>query len=108
MSEPKALYVLLAPAGQLSGNGQLRETVSERRNRQGDDVAFWYLSPELVKRFDLPCSGYEGVVAEEITAINWLKLRFGGESRNIQLDIDKLREHAKGLPPGPNVRDISV
>ena len=40
MSEPQALYALLAPSGQLTGNGQLRETVSERRNRKGNDVAF--------------------------------------------------------------------
>ena len=38
MSEPKALYVLLAPLGQLSANGQLRETVQERRKKQGEDV----------------------------------------------------------------------
>ena len=63
MSEPKALYVLLAPLGQLSGNGQLRETVRERRNRKGDDVPFWYLSPELVRKFDLPGTGLEAIVA---------------------------------------------
>ena len=50
MSETQALYVLLAPTGQLTGNGQLRETIRERRKRNGDDVAFWYLSPELVQK----------------------------------------------------------
>ena len=108
MTEPQALYILFAPLGQLSGNGQLRETIRERRSRIGEDVSFWYLSPDLIEKFKLPGSGGEAVIAEDLTAINWLKLRFGGESRNIQLDIDKLREHAKGLPPGPNVRDISV
>jgi len=107
MSEPKALYVLLAPLGQLSGNGQLRETVQERRNRKGDDVPFWYLSPELVRKFDLPGSGLEAVVAEEPTAINWLKLRFGGESCTAQIDVDQLREEAFALPPGPIDRDLS-
>ncbi len=107
MSEPKALYVLLAPAGQLSGNGQLRETVRERRNRKGDNVPFWYLSPELVEKFDLPGQGVEAVVAEELTAINWLKLRFGGESFTAQLDINQLREQATDLPPSPSVKDIS-
>ena len=53
MSELKAVYALVAPLGQLSGNGQLRETVKERRNRLGDDVAFWYLSPPLVEKFNL-------------------------------------------------------
>ena len=52
MSGKKPFYVLIAPIGQLCGNGQLRETISERRNRKGDDVPFWYLSPALLKRFD--------------------------------------------------------
>ena len=108
MSEPKALYVLVAPVGQLSGNGQLRETVQERRKKQGDDVAFWYLSPELVKKFDLPWVGVEAVVAENLTAINWLKLRFGGESSIAQIALEQLREHATALPPEPIVRDLSI
>ncbi len=108
MSEPKSVYVLLAPVGQLSGHGQLRETVKERRNRLGDEVSFWYLSPSLVEKFDLSGSAMEGVVAEELTAINWLKMRFGGESFNVQIDLDALRESATALPPPPTVRDISV
>ena len=107
MSEPQSFYVLLAPEGQLSGNGQLRETVRERRNRKGDNVEFWYLSPELVRKFNLPGVG-EAVVAEELTAINWLKLRFGGESFSTSLELEKLREHATELPPGPIHRDISA
>ncbi len=107
MSEPKAVYVLIAPVGQLSGNGQLRETVAERRNRKGDDVPFWYLSPSLVEKFQLAGSGFEGVVAEEVTAINWLKLRFGGESSTVQIDLEQLRENATDLPPPPTFRDIS-
>tara|TARA_B100000029_G_scaffold40085_1_gene37401 strand:- start:4889 stop:5215 length:327 start_codon:yes stop_codon:yes gene_type:complete len=107
MSEPKSVYVLIAPVGQLSGNGQLRETVEERRNRKGDDVPFWYLSPTLLEKFNLGGSDYEGVVAEELTAINWLQLRFGGESSVAQIDIDQLRELATALPPPPTFRDIS-
>ena len=108
MSEPQALYALLAPSGQLTGNGQLRETVSERRNRKGNDVAFWYLSPKLVEKFDLSKEGFEAVIAEDSTAINWLKLRFGGESRIVHIDIEKLREFATDLPPSPVVKDISA
>ena len=109
MSEPKALHALLAPVGQLSANGQLRETVKERRNRQGSSVPFWYLSPELVRKFNLPGTetAMEAVVAEDLTAINWLKLRFGGESCTVQIDIEELRELAMDLPPSPIVRDIS-
>ncbi len=106
MAEPKALYVLLAPLGQLSGNGQLRETVKERRNRKGTHVPFWYLSPDLVKMFDLPGTNVEGVVAAEETAINWLKLRFGGESLKAEFDIDQLLESAMDLPPEAKHRDI--
>ncbi len=107
MSEPTALYVVLAPTGQLSGNGQLRETIKERRSRQGEDVAFWYLSPDLVKKFNLHKGDFEAVVAEEETAINWLKLRFGGVSSVAKLDLGQLKEYAKGLPPAPTVKDIS-
>ena len=57
MSEPKALYVLLAPIGQLTGNGQLRETVKEPRKKKGEEVSFWYLSPELVQKFNLTGKG---------------------------------------------------
>ncbi len=108
MSEPQGLYVLLAPTGQLSGNGQLRETIKERRNRKGKDVAFWYLSPELVKKFNLPGNEVEAVVADEPTAINWLKLRFGGQSLIAQLDTEELRKQANLLPPPPIVKDISA
>ena len=107
MSEIKELYVLLAAAGQLSGNGQLRETVKERRNSKGQAVPFWYLSPDLVKEFNLPGKDVEAVVAEEATAINWLQLRFGGEALKAKLDVDQLREQAFGLPPEPTIRDIS-
>ncbi len=107
MSELKELYVLLAPIGQLSGNGQLRETVQERRNRKGEDTYFWYLSPDLVRKFELAGAGYEGVVAEELTAINGVKLRFGGDRTRVRLDLDQLRKEANALPPGPIIRDIS-
>ena len=87
MNEQTPLYVLIAPVGQLCGNGQLRETISERRKKNGDDVAFWYLSPELVTEFKIPASSIvEAVVAEEQTAITWLQMRFGGEVLSINLD----------------------
>ena len=109
MPEPIALHALVAPVGQLSANGQLRETVKERRKRQGSSAPFWYLSPELVRKFNLPGTeiAMEAVIAEDLTAINWLKLRFGGESCTVQIDIEELREHATDLPPPPIVRDIS-
>ncbi len=108
MTDSTALFALVAPKGQLTGNGQLRETISERRNRKGNDVHFWYLSPELVVKFGIGNSSDEAVIAEEITAINWVRLRFGGELKNIKLEINKLRQSAMYLPPKPIVKDISV
>ena len=107
MSDLTSVYALVAPLGQLSGNGQLRETVEERRKRYGGDASFWYLSPSLVERFNLSGTGMEGVIAEDLTAINWLQLRFGGESFPIQIDRQELKECANELPPAPIVRDIS-
>ena len=107
MDESKDLYALLAPVGQLAGNGQLRETLLERRNRKGQDVAFWYLSSELVRKFNLSLSVCETVVADDSTAIDWLRLRFGGEVKIINLDENLLRVQAMELPPPPNEKDIS-
>ena len=102
------LYALIAPQGQLTGNGQLRETIAERRSRKGQDVPFWYLCPELVVKFGIADSSCEAVIAKELTSINWLKLRFGGELKPLTIDIDELRQYAMELPPVPFVRDISV
>ncbi|KGG15313.1 MULTISPECIES: hypothetical protein [unclassified Prochlorococcus] len=107
MTSEKALYVLIAPTGQLCGNGQLRETISERRNRLGPDVAFWYLCPALVKQFQVSNLELEAVVAEEKTAIEWLQLRFGGDLSIMNLDIDMLKSDAMALPPPAQGRDIS-
>ncbi len=108
MDEPKTLYVLIAPEGELSGNGQLRETVSERRNRKGDDVPFWYIPPPLVQQLGLGSSCYEAVAAEDLTAVNWLQLRFGGEVFTKELDVSLLRKEAMNLPPEPVKKDISL
>ncbi len=107
MAEKEIFNVLVAPVGQLSANGQLRETIQERRNRKGEDVPFWYISPELTNKFNIPGSNVEAVVAQDITAIDWLKLRFGGESSQLSIDSDLLRQYAQDLPPAPFVRDIS-
>ncbi len=108
MNEMQDLYVLLAPAGQLTGNGQLRETISERRNRKGEDVKFWYLPTRLVKEFSISDLSMEAVVADDPTAIDWVRLRFGGELKTKRLNITHLRELAMELPPEPTFKDISV
>ena len=69
----------------------------------------WYLSPELVQSFSLSTdNNLEAVVAQEITAINWLQLRFGGEIISCEFDISLLREKAMDLPPSASQKDISV
>lgn len=109
MANTNELYVLLAPAGQLCGNGQLRESIYERRARRGSDYQMWYLSPTLVEKFELHENpNFEAVVAADSSAIAWLKLRFGGERKTASLDIDELWEHA-GDPPQPDKRrDIGL
>ena len=108
MSETKALNVLLAPEGQLQGNGQLRESFHERRDRKGKDYPMWFLNSSLVSKFNITeKEGYEAVVAEDATTIAWLRLRFGGEKLRKELNIDELWEHASLPPDPPERRDIS-
>ncbi|KGG18970.1 hypothetical protein EV08_1457 [Prochlorococcus marinus str. SS2] len=99
---------MLAPIGQLCGNGQLRETISERRNKRGQDVAFWYLSADLVKRLNIASTEFEAVVAADKTAIDWLKLRFGGELSIMDIDLEILKQDAMDLPPAAPIKDISI
>jgi len=40
------LHLLIAPIGQLSGDGQLRELIQERRNHRGEAAGIWYLAPQ--------------------------------------------------------------
>ena len=109
MSETKALNVLIAPKGQLQGNGQLRESFHERRDRKGADYPMWFLNASLVSKFNITeKEGYEAVVAEDPTTIAWLKLRFGGEKLTKELNIDELWEHASLPPEQTEIVDIST
>ena len=108
MSETKTLNVLLAPEGQLQGNGQLRESFHERRARKGEDYPMWFLNSSLVSKFNITEEqGFEAVVAEDSTTIAWLKLRFGGEKLTKALDIEELWKFASQPPDPPERRDIS-
>ena len=108
MSEPKALNILLAPEGQLQGNGQLRESFHERRDRKGGDYPMWFLNSSLVNKFNIAVEdGYEAVVAEDSTTISWLKLRFGGERLTKTLNIEELWQYASQPPEPPERRDIT-
>ena len=109
MSETKELIILLAPEGQLQGNGQLRESFHERRDRRGEDYPMWFLNSSLVSKFNITeKEGYEAVVAEDATTIAWLKLRFGGENMSKTLNIDELWQHASLPPEPPEIKDIAI
>ena len=73
------LHLLIAPFGQLSGDGQLRELIQERRNHLGEAAGIWYLAPQDLS--DDPHSQLEGVACLEESVVIWLQLRFGGLCR---------------------------
>lgn len=97
---PGVLHLLLAPLGQLSGDGQLRELIAERRERRGEVAELWYLPPPVLTSLlpDLP-TGQEGVVARDPVAITWLQLRFGGAVSTAALDPEGLQARPVALPP---------
>ncbi|MEX1315845.1 MAG: hypothetical protein AB1Z22_01815 [Synechococcaceae cyanobacterium] len=96
------LHLLLAPAGDLSGDGQLRELISERRERQDSTGAIWYLPPRLVADLGLG-EGLEAVVVTTPSVFTWLQLRFGGRSGGracqARLTTAWLDAEAGALPP---------
>ncbi len=105
----KSVYALIAPVGQLTGNGQLRESIQERRRIYEKEACFWYLSNKLVDQFDFAMKeGLEAVVAEELSVVVWQQLRFGGKIVSVNLDIKDLNEHANQLPPTPLQAKIST
>jgi len=105
----KSVYALMAPVGQLTGNGQLRESIQERRRIYEKEARFWYLSNKLVDQFELALEeGLEAVVAEELSVVVWQQLRFGGKIVSANLDIKDLNEDASQLPPTPLQAKISI
>ena len=108
MPELPLLRVLIAPSGQLSGDGQLRESISERRDRKGQDYPLWHLPCNLVQSFKLSAEGFEAVVAQDPNVITWLQLRFGGEILTVQLELDELRKQANSLPPAAPLAELGL
>ncbi len=111
----RSLSFLVAPLGQLSGDGQLRELIEERRQRNGADVELWYLGPDLVEELRLaqafrhsrakdqdqlrPQEPIEAIVAGDAAVVTWLELRFGGCAGTLALPTGWLQERAAALPP---------
>ena len=108
MAELDTYSVLLASSGQLSGDGQLRESFKERRDRKGKDFPLWYLSCNACKRLIFDGSGCEAVVAKDPKIITWLQLRFGGVAKTAELSTEQLNHHAIVLPPSPPLTDFEI
>jgi len=79
----------VAPLGQLSADGQLRELIEERRQRQGADGALWHLGPE---------ERTEAIVAGDAAVITCLQVRFGRCAGTLALELTWLRQRAMGSP----------
>lgn len=94
----RRLPLLLAPAGDLSGDGQLRELICERRENQGSTGAIWYLPPRVVAELGLG-DGLEAVVAATPAVFSWLQLRFAGRAIQAHLTSAWLDAEAGALPP---------
>jgi len=98
----QAPQLLLAPLGQLSGDGQLRELIKERRGHGGGDAQLWYLPPFLLVSLGLESRDQERIAALEPGVITWLQLRFGGVvSAAAGLDQASLAAKAQTLPSAP-------
>lgn len=105
------LQLLVAPFPELSGDGQLRELMLERRRHQGiGDAGFWYCPPNVCSMLGVVArpSGIEQPGPSEAIAILdpsvavWLQLRLGGALRPMQLSSAWLRSEAIDLPfPAP-------
>ena len=108
--DPRAdsLPLLLAPLGQLSADGQLRELIGERRDRRNGTGPIWYLPPELVAALGLgQGSAEEAVVTTDAAVLTWLQLRFGGRRCTASLSTLWLDREAKSLPPSPRLARLA-
>ncbi|MCP9932094.1 hypothetical protein KBY82_15030 [Cyanobium sp. AMD-g] len=119
----RSFSLLVAPLGELSQDGQLRELIEERRQRLGADVELWYLGPDLVEELRLgqafsrppgasPAVPHceeqiEAIVAGDAAVITWLQLRFGGCAGSLALPAGWLQERAGGLPPRAPAADTA-
>jgi hypothetical protein len=100
--------VLLAPLGQLSGDGQLRELMEERRACQGGTGPIWYLPPAQVAALGLGHGeGEEAVATPSSAVLTWLQLRFGGRTREAAIPLEWLEAVARALPPGARLAALA-
>jgi hypothetical protein len=97
--------VLAAPAPQLSGDGQLRELIEERRGRFGERADVWHLHPGALRALALGNPDEEAVVAADPAVVIWLQLRFGGRLGTVRIERAALENNAAATPtPVPQVQ----
>ncbi|WP_411868011.1 hypothetical protein [Vulcanococcus limneticus] len=102
------LGLLLAPQGQLSGDGQLRELIQEHREHKGAEAAIWFLPPAVVRQLGLGPAGEEAVAAADPATLTWLQLRFGGAIRPCDLQPETLTQQAAALPPAAPLAAVAL
>jgi hypothetical protein len=103
-TRPLSLQLLVAPCRQLSGDGQLRELMQERRRHLGSaSGGLWYLPQALTTELPLPGDvACEALAIADPSAAVWLQLRFGGSLRSVSLSSAWLHDKALELPaPAP-------
>lgn len=104
LPEPEtSLHLLLNANAQLSGDGQLRELIQERRQHHGcRHGGLWFLPPSLLIELGLGTAQLEGLVIADPKAATWLQLRFGGDLRQVNVSTRWLNSQAQALPaPAP-------
>jgi hypothetical protein len=105
------MQLLVAPFPALSGDGQLRELMLERRRHQGiGEAGLWYCPPNLSSMLgvvgrrsgiDQPVPA-EGIAILDPRVAVWLQLRLGGALRPMLLSSAWLMSEAIDLPfPAP-------
>jgi len=105
-SAGQVLFALVAPVGRLSGDGQLRELMQERRDHGSlDGPGIWYV-PEVWSEAVFAAVGMEAVVVREARVATWLELRFGVASQPFQMADSWLGRHAAELPPAAPVQPL--
>lgn len=108
LEERCVVQLLVAPCAQLSGDGQLRELMQERRRHlQTGSGGLWYLPPQLTAQLGLRqgsdnANSQEALAIADPSAAIWLQLRFGGELQQHSLSTHWLNSCALELPaPAP-------
>jgi hypothetical protein len=96
--------------GQLSGDGQLRELIEERRACRGGTGPIWYLPSAHVAAHVAALGqgqGEEAVATFSAAVLTWLQLRFGGRTSAAAIPTDWLEAEARALPPAARLAPLA-